>query len=151
MEPDAALEMTYPSIDFVLLNLALGFHHEKSMIKQEHHKLSAVALSATALLQSILIDELTALLFQSEVLVWRGKLNAATQGTGSSHHLFTRPEDELLVELQEVEPILRLTSLGIDSLQEFADDPDDLRQRGLVWVVFRRMLQHSLKKQGISR
>ena len=44
-----------------------------------------------------------------------------------SYHLFTGPEDELLVQLQEIEPVLRLTGLGVDGLQELADNLDRFR------------------------
>lgn len=70
------------------------------------------------------------------------------RGLGT-YHLLSRTEHKLLVELEEIESVLRLTSLGIDGLQELADNLDDFGQRGLIWVVLRRMLQHGLQEQWI--
>ena len=68
-----------------------------------------------------------------------------------SYHLFTGPEDELLVQLQKVEPVLRLTCLGVDGLQKLANDFDDLRQRSLVGVVLGSMLEHGFQQERIPR
>ena len=69
----------------------------------------------------------------------------------SAHHLFAGAEHQLLVKLEEVEPVLRLTCLGVDGLQELANDLDDLGQRGLVWVVLGSMLEHGFQQERIPR
>ena len=38
------------------------------MVEQEHHEVSAVSLRITSLLERALVDQLAALLFQSQVL-----------------------------------------------------------------------------------
>ena len=63
--------------------------------------------------------------------------------------MFTRSEDELLIELKEVEPVFRFTCLGVDSLQELANYPDDLRQRNLVRIVLWRVLEHGLEQERV--
>lgn len=63
--------------------------------------------------------------------------------------MFTSSEDELLIELKEVEPVLRFTCLGVDSLQEIANDRNDLRQRDLVRVVLWRVLEYGLEQERV--
>ena len=63
----------------------------------------------------------------------------------STHHLFTGAEHQLLVELEEVEPVLRLAGLGVDGVQELSDNLDDFRQGILVRIVVRGMLEYGSK------
>ena len=54
-------------------------------------------------------------------------------------------EDELLIELQQTEPVLRLAGLGVDGVQELSDNLDDFRQGILVGIVVRGMLEYGSK------
>lgn len=79
-------------------------------------------------------------------------MGAKSFKTGSkmaAYHLFIRAEDELLIELKEVELVLRFAGLGVDGFQELANDPDDLRQYDLVRVVLWRVLEYSLEQERI--
>ena len=63
--------------------------------------------------------------------------------------MFIRAEDELLIELKQVELVLRFTCLGVDGFQELANDPDDLRQYDFVRIVLRCVLEYSLEQERI--
>ena len=69
--------------------------------------------------------------------------------TRDAYNFLSLTEDKLLVELKEVEAVLCLTGFRVDGLQEFADSLDDLGQHCLIWVVFWRVLGHSLEKKRI--
>jgi hypothetical protein len=64
--------------------------------------------------------------------------------------LLTRAEQELLFQLQQVEPVLRSARLKIDLGKKLADEGDHLGYVLLVCGPFRRMLQHSLKEQRVT-
>ena len=59
-----AWRRTYPAVNLVLLDLALGLHHEQGMVEEEDLQLGAVSL----LLERTLIDELAPLLLEPEIL-----------------------------------------------------------------------------------
>lgn len=59
-----------------------------------------------------------------------------------THHLFTWFEHELLIQLQEIETILRATSLNVDFAQKLTNDNDYLRQDLFVRIIVRRLFQH---------
>lgn len=91
------------------------------MVEEEDLQLGAVSL----LLERTLIDELAPLLLEPEILphTMRGD---KTDGQDTTHNFLSRTEDQLLVKLQEVEPVLGLPGLVVDGLQEVSDDVDDL-------------------------
>ena len=60
-------------------------------------------------------------------------------------------EDELLIELQQTEPVLRLARLEIDFLEEFANHGHDFRDPLLVGILLRRVLENSLEQKGVPR
>ena len=68
-----------------------------------------------------------------------------------TYHLFTRTEQKLLLQLQQIEPILRTARLEVDLSQELAYKCDDLRYllliSGLVWCL----LEHSFEEQRVPR
>lgn len=66
-----------------------------------------------------------------------------------THHLFTTLEQQLLIKLEEVEPVLRLPCLGVDGLQELTHNLDDLRQCHLVRVIFRSVFQDSFEEKRV--
>ena len=98
------------------------------MVQQENQELSVVALRTAAALQGAFVNHLTAFFLQSQILIAR---IISTRNTlwsvYSTHHLFTRPEQKLLLQLQQVEPVLRTARLGIDLGKEPAYKRDDLR------------------------
>lgn len=55
---------TDPSVDFVLLALALLLDHEQRVVEQERLQLAAVALRAPAAVQRALVDQLPPVLLQ---------------------------------------------------------------------------------------
>ena len=67
----------------------------------------------------------------------------------AAYHLFIRAEDELLIELKEVELVLRFAGLGVDGFQELANDPDDLRQYDFVRIVLRCVFEYSLQQERV--
>lgn len=66
-----------------------------------------------------------------------------------AYHLLAWAEHQLLVELEEVEAVLRLTGLGVDSLQELAHDLDRFGQSNLVRVLCWRVFQDGLEQEGV--
>lgn len=73
------------------------------MIKQIHHDL-AIPLSHKAF-----VHQLSPLFPKPQV------------------HLFARFKEQLLIKLNEIEAIFRLSGFGVDATQEGADERDDLR------------------------
>jgi len=67
-----------------------------------------------------------------------------------THDLLSRPEHELLVQLEKIKAILRLASLNIDFTQELANEADDLWQSLFIRIVVGCMLQYSLQEQGVT-
>ena len=65
--------------------------------------------------------------------------------------MFIWTEDELLIKLKEIEPVLRFTCLRVDGLQEIANDLDDLRQCLLIRIVLWRVLEYGLEQKWIPR
>ena len=59
--------------------------------------------------------------------------------------MLSRTEDKLLIQLEKVEPVLRLAGLGVDGVQELSDNLDDFRQGILVRIVVRGMLKYGSK------
>lgn len=57
-----------------------------------------------------------------------------------THKVFSRSENELLVELSKIEKVFRLSTLLVDSLQKVSDNLDNLDQVLLVRVPFRCVL-----------
>ena len=62
-----------------------------------------------------------------------------------THYLFTQAEQKLLLELQQIEPVLRKASLEVDLSQELAYKCDDLRYLRLISGFFWCLLEHSLR------
>ena len=125
---------THLAIDLVLL-LRLGrllLDHEDRVVEEEDLELGALRLRPAALLEPALEDHLPILLAQLEVdrLAW--------------------PEDELLIELGEREPVLRLARLLVDAGEEVADELDDARQDELVRVIVGRVLEHGLEEERVA-
>ena len=58
-------QRTHPAVHLVLLHFALRLYHEKRVVEQEHHEVSAVSLRIPTLLECAFVDQLAALLFQS--------------------------------------------------------------------------------------
>ena len=114
------------------------------MVEEEDLKLGAISL----LLEGTLIDELAPLLLEAEIL--RHTMRAKTvDGQDATHNFLSGTEDQLLVELQEVEPVLCLSGLVVDGLQELPDDIDDLWQGLLVRVVVWRVFEDRPQEQRI--
>lgn len=125
------------------------------MVKQEDLELGTLALRSPSLLQRALEDELPLLVTQSEVLqrpVSRRsvRLVSLPKDCAHTHDCFAVLEDELLVELGEVEPVLALASLDVDPRKELANELDDLRQGDLVRVVVGGVLQAGVEQQRVS-
>ena len=57
----------------------------------------------------------------------------------------------MLVQLEEIEAILRFATLDVDFVQKFFDDRDNLWQVRLVWIVLRGILQNNVKEKRVSR
>lgn len=60
-------------------------------------------------------------------------------------------EDELLVQLSEVEPVLALARLDVDLCEELADELDHFRDCDLVRVVVGRLLERRLEQERVAR
>ena len=120
--------MPYPSVDLVLLHFALWLDHEKRVIEQEYHEIAAVTLCVSTLPERTLVDELAAFLLEPEVLQRHvNDVPGPLEKRSVTHHLLARAENALLVKLQQVEPVLCLARLRVDSLQKLANNLDDLR------------------------
>ena len=68
----------------------------------------------------------------------------------NTNHFLSRLEYQLLIQLQQIESILRLARLGIDLGQELANHDYHLRQSLLVWAIVWRMFEDSFEQQWIS-
>lgn len=66
-----------------------------------------------------------------------------------THDCLAVLEDELLVELREVEPVLALARLDVDLCEELADELDDLGDRDLVRVVVGRLLERRFEEKRV--
>jgi hypothetical protein len=64
--------------------------------------------------------------------------------------LLTRTEQELLFQLQQVEPVLRSACLKIDVGKKLADERHDPGYILFVRAPFRRLFQHGLKEQRVA-
>lgn len=62
------IEGTHPSVDFVLVALALLLDHEQRMIEQEHLQLSTIPLTRPSPVQRSLVNQLSPFLLQPQVL-----------------------------------------------------------------------------------
>lgn len=62
-----------------------------------------------------------------------------------TYKILSRSENQLLIELSEVEHILRLSALYVDAAQKGADLLDDIGKVFLVWMVVRCVLQDHLQ------
>src|SRR6266702_2860576 len=69
----------------------------------------------------------------------------------STHHLLTRTEQELLLQLQQVEPVLRTARLEIDLGKKLAYKRDNLWYVLFVGALFGCLFQHGLKEQRVAR
>jgi hypothetical protein len=67
-----------------------------------------------------------------------------------THDLLSRPEHELLVQLEKIKAILRLASLNIDFTQELTNETDDLWQSLFIRIIVGCMLQYSFQEQGVT-
>ena len=103
------------------------------MVEEVDGELGALALSSAALLERALVDHLALLVPESEV----DRLAVL--------------EDELLVKLGEIEPVLALAGLDVDLGEELAHELDHLGQDELVRVVIRRVLEARLEQKRVSR
>lgn len=65
------------SIDFLLLVLALLLHHEDRMIEEEHLKFCAFALRSSSFHQRTLVDQLSLLVSQPQILAF--SISASTR------------------------------------------------------------------------
>ena len=120
-------------VHLVLLVLLLLLDHQHGVVEEEHLQLGALALRAAALLERTLVDHLAILVAQAEV------------------DLLVLLEDELLIELGEVEPVLAPARLEIDLAEELAHELDDAGQHRLVGVVVGRLFEHGLEQERVSR
>jgi len=68
----------------------------------------------------------------------------------NTNHFFSRLEYQLLIQLQQIEPILRLPRLGIDLGQELAHHNHHLRQSLLVWAIVRCMFKDGFEEQWVA-
>ena len=62
-----------------------------------------------------------------------------------ANHLLSRPIHQLLVELQQVEPVFGLSSFHVHLAEELPDHDDGLRKTLLIGVVFGRMFIDSFQ------
>ena len=69
----------------------------------------------------------------------------------NTNHFLPRLKHQLLIQLQQIEPILRLARLRIDLGQELADHLHHLRQHVLVRAVVRGVLEHGFEQEGVPR
>lgn len=124
------------------------------MIKEVDLQLGALALRASALLQRSLEDELALFVAEPKVLhnrsesAFRGR-ERSRQGTLPTHDSLAVLEDELLIELREVEAVLALARLDVDTREELSHELDDLGQRDLVGVVVRGVLQAGVEQERV--
>ena len=68
-----------------------------------------------------------------------------------THHLLTRTEQQLLLQSQQIEIVLRTTSLDVELSQELAYKRDDFRYLLFISAVFRCLPEHRLKEQRVPR
>ena len=145
-------ERTCPSVHLVLLMLALLLDHQQRVIKQEHLKISTIALCTTTFLQRAFVHQFTSLLLKPQILSKNRAQSPlpAQIKTENTYDSFARTEYELLIQLQQVEPILRLATLEVNLSQELANNLDRLGNNGLVWIVIGRILQYNPKQEWIT-
>jgi hypothetical protein len=63
-----------------------------------------------------------------------------------TYHMFPGLESNLLIQLEQIESVLRLACLYIDLFQKLSNHSDNLGQGGLIRVIIRSMSEHGLKK-----
>ena len=134
-----------------MLMFLLLLDHEQSMIKEEQLDVAVVRLRASTALKVTLIDKLAPLFPQPKIL--RNQISAHLCSNSKpivTHHLFSRSEDELLVQLEQVEPIFSLPTFDIYFGQEVLHDCDHLGKLCLVWIVRRSVFKDHIKKERIS-
>ena len=68
-----------------------------------------------------------------------------------THHLFTRTEQKFLLELQQIEHVLRTASLEVDLSQELAYEHNDIRYLLFISGLFWCLLEHGLREQRVAR
>jgi hypothetical protein len=61
--------IAYPTVDLVLIGFVLLLDHKQGVIEQEDQQVAAVALRTPAALQGAFVNHLTALFFQSQILI----------------------------------------------------------------------------------
>jgi hypothetical protein len=86
------------------------------MVEEEHQKLSVVSLRTTTLVQRALVHKFASLFPEPEVLQCSQVrlLNLMLDPISvDTYYFLIGSEDELLVQLEEVEPVLRPTALRI--------------------------------------
>lgn len=68
-----------------------------------------------------------------------------------THHKLPRPIQQLLIQLHQIKPVLRLSRLDVHFAEEFADYCYHLRESLLVDVVLWRVLVYSFEQEWIPR
>lgn len=150
MDEDGRDGGTHFAINLVLLVLALLLNHEDRVVEQEDLELGALALRPTAFLERSLVDDLALLVSQSQVLISHRQQHLNSLNKEETHDGLSILEDELLIELREIEPILTPPRLDVDLGEELAHKFDDLGQRHLVAAVLGGVLEAGFEEKGVS-